>query len=240
MDENDNIDEERSFLQRHPVAIGLGVVVLAGIVVTVVIVELNKQNRPSRAQQLSVVQLLPPPPPPPPPTPPPPQQATPPPMVEQQKMIEPENKPKEQIKKDEPPRPQKEAPSGPLGMNAKGEGPGDQFGLVGRPGGNGLLGGGNGGGGSRWGWYATQVQGRIEEALRNNPRTRGARMNLQVRIWPDKVGRITRAQLTGTTGDPAIDNAIANEILSGLQLQEPPPADMPTPIVLRLTARRPD
>jgi hypothetical protein len=65
-------------------------------------------------------------------------------------------------------------------------------------------------------------------------------MNLQVQIWPDKAGRIVRVQLTGSTGDPTIDRAITNEVLSGLQLQEPPPAEMPVPIVLRLTARRPD
>lgn len=239
MDENRHFDEEQNFFQRHPVAIGFAVIILAGVLVTMAITELNRQAPPSRAQQLSIVQLLPPPPPPAPPTPPPVQQATPPPMIEQPKMIEPENKPKEAIKKDEPPKRQKEAPSGPLGMKAKGEGGGDQFGLVGSPGGNALVGSGNGGGGSRWGWYATQVQTRIEEALRNNARTRGAKMNVQVRVWPDKAGRITRALLTGSTGDPAIDNAIANEVLTGLQLPEPPPADMPTPIVLRLVARRP-
>jgi periplasmic protein TonB len=236
MDENDRFDEERSFFQRHPVAIGLVIVVFAGVLVMTAIAQLNKQNPPSRTQQLSIVQLLPPPAPP---TPPPAQQATPPPMVEQQKMIEPESKPKELVRKDEPPKPRTEAPAGPLGMNAKGEGAADQFGLVGRSGGNGLVGGGGGGRGSRWGWYATQVQATIEEALRNNAHTRNAKMNLQVRIWPDKVGRIMRAQLTGSTGDSAVDNAIANEVLSGLQLQEPPPADMPTPIVLRLVGRRP-
>jgi outer membrane biosynthesis protein TonB len=161
-------------------------------------------------------------------------------MVEQQKMIEPEAKPKEEVKRDEPPKPHNPAPSGPLGVNAKGEGPADAFGLVGQPGGSGLVGDGGGGSGGRWGWYASQVQTRIEEALRNNQHTRGSKMNLQVQIWPDKAGRIVRVQLTGSTGDPTIDRAITNEVLSGLQLQEPPPAEMPVPIVLRLTARRPD
>jgi protein TonB len=62
-------------------------------------------------------------------------------------------------------------------------------------------------------------------------------MSLQVRVWPDSGGRITRAQLVGSSGNPAVDQAIKNQVLTGLQLQAPP-ADMPVPIVLRLTARK--
>jgi periplasmic protein TonB len=160
-------------------------------------------------------------------------------MIEQKQMMVPETKPAQPVKRDEAPKPQNKAP-GPLGVNAKGEGAGDSFGLVGRPGGNGLLGdGGGGGGGTRWGWYAGEVQATIEKALRDNPRTRAAALRVEVRIWPDKLGRITRIELTGSTGEPALDSAIKNEVLNGLQLQEPPPPDMPLPIVMRLTERRP-
>ena len=34
--------------------------------------------------------------------------------------------------------------------------------------------------------------------------------------------------------------AIKDEVLAGLQLREPPPEDMPVPIVMRLNARRPN
>jgi outer membrane biosynthesis protein TonB len=237
MEPSENFDDldQPTFFQRHPLAIGAVLALVAGVIAAIAIAAFSQQKLPSRSQQLQVVQILPPPPPPP---TPPPQQATPPPekMVEQQKMIEPESKPKE----NEPPKPH-EAPPGPLGLNAKGEGPGDAFGLVGRPGGNGLLGGGGGGGGaSRWGWYANEVQNGITTALRNNPRTRTAKFsNLSIRIWLNKGGRITRTQLSGSSGDPAVDNAIVNEALSGLQMQEPPPGDMPMPIVLRASARRP-
>ena len=64
-------------------------------------------------------------------------------------------------------------------------------------------------------------------------------MTLQVRVWPDANGRITRAQLVGSSGNSAVDQAIKNQVLSGLQLPQAPPADMPTPIVLRITARKP-
>jgi TonB family protein len=63
-------------------------------------------------------------------------------------------------------------------------------------------------------------------------------MKVQVRIWADSTGRVTRAKLDGTTGDPKLDDAL-QKVLTNIQLQEPPPAGMPAPIVMRLTARRP-
>ncbi len=93
---------------------------------------------------------------------------------------------------------------------------------------------------SPFGWYAAQVQATISDALRKNPATRNASFRLDVRVWADIAGRITRASLAGTTGDPAVDATIEKEILAGLQLQSPPPADMPQPMVMRFTARRPN
>jgi hypothetical protein len=108
-------------------------------------------------------------------------------------------------------------------------------------GGGGKGGRGFGGGGGKWGWYAGQVQARINDALRSNKRTRTASIPaLQVRIWPDGSGRVTRAQLVGSTGDAGIDSALQNEVLGRLQLTEPPPQGMPTPIILKLAARRPN
>src|SRR5262249_10355899 len=132
-----------------------------------------------------------------------------------------------------------EAPPPDLGTGLKGDGPGNDFGL-GNGSGNNVIGGNNGSGGGKWGWYASQVQGRVADAMRQNSRTRGATMRVEVRIWPDRSGRVTRAQLVQSTGDAAMDNVIKNEVLTGLQLQEPPPAGMPMPIVLRLTAKRPN
>ena len=97
-----------------------------------------------------------------------------------------------------------------------------------------------GSGKTKWGWYASQVQARVSEALRGNARTRAASGRVEVRIWADTTGRITRAKLIGTTGDSAIDRAIEGEALTGLRLSEPPPDGMPMPIVMRVTARRPN
>lgn len=195
---------------------------------------------PRKVQELKVVTILSPPPPPPPP-----------PKPVEQKMIE-QTPVKQEIREEVPvekpqdaPKPKDlpkdEPPPGPLALDSKAEGPGDSFNLGGKPGGRGILGGGGGGGGgsSRFGWYASIVQQQVAAALRANPKTRSAVMQLQVRLWADGSGRINRVQLVSSSGNAEIDNAIRNEVLTGITLREPPPKDMPMPIVARISARRP-
>lgn len=209
--------------RRHRIALGVGVLVMALFVTAVVKLTSGNHSAPKREQM--VVISLPPPPPPPPPQQPPPE---PPKIVEQQQTFQPEEQPQEQ-----PPEPP-DAP--PLGTNIQGDGKGDGFGL--NRSGNGRL-GGNGSNGTKFGWYAGQVQSRVQQAVQQNAKTRSANLRVQVRIWPDRSGRITRAELAGSTGDPGLDAALRNDVLNGLQLQQPPPDGMPLPIVMRVTARRP-
>lgn len=184
----------------------------------------------------------------PPPPPPPRLQEEPRPRPEDssQQMIE-----QEPVSSDEPPEKPAEVPepageqAAPMGTNIQGESPSDGFGLVGR-GGGGIIGGtgagagrGSGAGASRWGWYAAQVQNTIASALGRHPKTRVAELRVSVRIWPDEAGRIEQVQMVGTTGQPELDTAIEHEVLAGLTLREPPPPDMPRPIVLRISAKRP-
>ena len=207
----------QSFFKRFRIAIIVTSVVIAGIVV---IAKLASSGASSKHDTITLVSLAPPPPPPvmTPPPPPPPQ--------EEQKIEEPmikEDQPKEAPPKDEP----------PLGTGIKGPG-GDNFGLGDKAGNERI-----GGDGSKWGWYASKVQSRIQQALQQNRKTRTASMNVNVRVWADPDGRISRAQLAGSTGDPSLDSTLRDEVLTGLQLPEPLPAGMPAPITLHVTARRP-
>ena len=189
---------------------------------------------PRQVREITIVNVTPPPPPPPPPPQKLPEQK----MIEQPKMAEPEfkeDKPVDQPK-DEPKEAKNDEPPGPLSLDAKATGPGDLFNLGGKPGGSPY--GGGGGGGSRWGWYASIVQSQIEAALRANGRTRNAVMQVQVRLWADATGRVSRIQVS-STGDSELDSIIRNEVLGSLVLREPPPKDMPMPMVARVTARRP-
>jgi hypothetical protein len=160
-------------------------------------------------------------------------------MIEQPKMAEPEFKEEKPLDKpkDEPIKDAKNAePPGPLSLDAKPVGPGDLFNLGGKPGGNPY---GGGGGGSRWGWYSSIVSTQMQAALLANPRTRNLVAQMQVRVWADSSGRVSRIQLTPSTGDAELDTFIRNDVLGSLTLREPPPKDMPMPVVTRVTARRP-
>jgi len=212
-------EQPQNFFKRFRIAIIVTAAVLTGIIA---VAKLASNAGSAKRDTITLVSLAPPPPPVMTPPPPPPQ-------PEEQKIEEPmikEEQPKEAAPKDEP----------PLGTGIKGDGAGDNYGLGSGPG-TGRI-GGNGDGG-KWGWYASQVKSSIEQAMQQNRKTRTASLTVNVRVWPDSSGRISRAQLAGSTGDPALDSALRDEVLSGLQLPEPPPAGMPEPITLRLTARRP-
>ncbi|HVU24586.1 MAG TPA: TonB C-terminal domain-containing protein [Opitutus sp.] len=226
--------EERGFFQRYGFVLGIG-----GIVAVVALVFVGQSlfkhgPKTHLAPDVHVVDIVATPlPPPPPPPPPPPEQR-----------LEQETPRDQQMVENTPDKPDQAPPQqNEIGTNLKGDGGPDAFGLSGN--GNagfnfGARDGGDGSGRNHWGAYAAEVQATIGDALRRNPRTREASFRVVVRIWPDAAGRVTRAQLAGTTGDAAVDSALRNQILTGLQLREPPPEGMPSPIVMRLTARRPN
>ncbi len=191
---------------------------------------------PKQVRELTVVNIVPPPPPP-----PPPEQK----MLEQPKVTE-ETKMIEQPLDEKPPEkpadePVKDAkseePPGPLSLDAKATGPGDLFNLGSKVGGSPY--GGRGGGGSKFGWYASIVQTQIEAAIRANEKTKNAVMQLQFRIWADNTGRISRVELVNSSGSAEVDAAIRNDVIGRLTLREAPPTDMPMPINVRATGRKP-
>ncbi|MEO7932818.1 MAG: TonB C-terminal domain-containing protein [Chthoniobacterales bacterium] len=228
-------DDDETFWEKYRALIIIAMLVLAvgGWILSQVLV--HKKAAPAKLETFTMVTLPPPPPPPPKPTPPPPQ-ATPPPV--DQKMDQRPMEPQEEVKPDEAPPKPDTPPDQPLGTNNTGPGPGDNFGLGGPGGSGGFGGGGKGGSGSKYGWYAGQVQRRVSDALQKNRATRTASLRVEVRIWPDSTGRVTRAEMKTSTGDAALDAAIQSNVLNGLQLDSPPPSGMPLPIVLRLTARK--
>ena len=224
-------DEELTFFQKHRGKLVVaGVAVFAGIAFVVV----SPKEAPKKRSSVNMVNIMPPLPPPPPPPPPPKEQPPEPETVKEEKFV-PEDAPK--------PDPVAQAPDeAPMGTNLQGDGP-NAFGL-GVGGGGGMIGGrgtGKGGGsGSKYGLYAGQVQSSVAGALRNHKKTRAAALDVKVRIWVDATGRVTRATLSGTSGKPDLDAAIRDELLPGLQLQNPPPDGMPMPIVMHLSAARPN
>ena len=102
------------------------------------------------------------------------------------------------------------------------------------------FGGGGGGHGSKFGYYAGQVKSRILDALRENKKTRSAVMEVQVRVWLDETGHVTKVSLSKSTGDPSLDAALKSEVLNEISMSEPPPQGMPMPIVMHFSAKRPN
>ncbi|WP_445489665.1 TonB C-terminal domain-containing protein [Rhodopseudomonas sp. RCAM05734] len=222
---------ERKSLLRYGAALAVIALLVGGVVAF--LGQGNDAPPPKQVRELTVVNILPPPPPPPP-------MIEQPKVIDQPKMVEQEmleDKPVEKPVDDPVKDAKNEEPPGPLALDAKAVGPADLFNLGSKVGGSPY--GGRGGGGSRWGWYASIVQTQIEAALRGNDKTKHAVMRLQVRLWADATGRISRVELVSSTGNAELDATIRNDVLGRLTLREPPPNDMPMPMVTRVTARKP-
>ena len=233
-------DEEETLWQRHRWLLpAIITTVGGGVAFAFSQAKFDSSPAPVRAPERMVTISLPPLPKPPPP-PPPPKPPEPKPQEDQPKeeMLE-----QEPVKEEPKPEPPKDSPPAALGTAIKGDGTPDGFGLA-AGGGNGMIGGtGNGSGsrgGSAFGWYASQVQTSIAEAVRRNGKTKFASGQRTARIWVDSTGRITRATISGGGGEADVNLALNNEVLSGLQLREAPPSNMPMPIVLRINAQRPN
>jgi len=197
------------------------------------------EKRPKRVvQQISLVR--PPPPPPPPPK-------VEPPKVEPQKVEikEPLETPKPEQQADK--APDAPPPGSNLGVDADGVAGSDGFGLAARRGGSDLVGstpGGTGGavlGGAplanRFAWYGALVKERIQESVARDKTLGVADYRINVNVWIDAKGAVTRAELVGTTGDAALDDALKLALQGLPPLREGAPGDMPQPIKLRITAR---
>jgi protein TonB len=223
---DDDIDE-RGFLRRYGIVIGVLAVVITGVVIVARQLASSHSPPPRHEQEITMVKLLPPPPLPPPPPPPP--------EIQEQKMIEQTPVDPNEQKPDDKPAP----PTPSLGTGIKGNGPADGFGLSGS-GGNGYLGSSSGTHGNGLGWYAREVQTAIQDALSKNDLTRTASFDVKIRVWIDSTGRVTRVQLGASTGDPARDAEIQNKILKSIQLQDVPPTGKALSYSFHVTALRPN
>lgn len=216
--------DKKSFRRRLPGLIGalFLLLVVGGMVMAIKNFMTTDPDKKPRVQQISLIK---------PPEPKP-----------EEKPPEPEQKPpevKEEVKLDEPP-PEPQAADAPppgadLGVDAKGDGGGDQFGLVGKPGGRELT--TIGGNGSRFGGYLGGLQQHIRDALNRNEKVRSGEYKITVNLWIAASGSVDRFELVGSSGNAEVDAAM-KRVLAGIKsLQEAPPEDMPQPVRLRISSR---
>lgn len=214
--------------KRHlPKLIGTAVVIGVGVGMVVLIAHFINAEPPApdarKVQQVTVVK-----PPPPKPEkiekPPEPQ-----PQREEVELSEPEAMPEEMPEVAEQP------PLGTeLGLDAEGVAGADGFGLIGRKGGRGLLGGQAG---DPFVWYASQLQRELENVLLEDEAIRRRDYSIVARIWVAGDGSIQRAELAGSTGNPGTDRILLSRIRALPPLAQIPPEDMPQPIRLRISSR---
>ena len=180
---------------------------------------LNTKVDPPRkvAQEVTIIRPPPPPPDQPPPPPPPPEE----------KVDISDPVPEEPTPSDQPP------PGEQLGVDAAGSGAGDGFGLVGRPGGRDLL----ASGGSAYSWYAGVIKNEILGRLGDEKKVRSGSYSVVVRLWLRRDGTVEKTLLASSTGDKDRDRAIEAVLSQFARVSQPPPADMPQPISLRIVSR---
>ncbi len=177
-----------------------------------------------KEQQITLIKPPPPPPPPKPEEPPPePEQKveTPPPEAEPQP-----DAPQDQASDD--------APVGDdLGLDADGGSGADGFGLVGRKGGRGLIGGG---GGDAQAWYSRRVQQGLLDFYNGYKELRKGRgYSVELTLWVDSSGRVERYQVGKVSGEATRE--MINSVMAELNKLPPPPEGTPQPVRFRLISR---
>jgi protein TonB len=211
----------KRYMRYLPVAIGVGLVLVVMLVVYVFRDAFQKPvSTKKQVQQITVLQ------PPPPPPPPPPEQKPPEPEIKEEKIEQPEEPEPEPEQAEEPP------PGDNLGVDGEGGAGSDSFGLVGKKGGHGLI----GGGGNAIVYYGQQIQRQLADALQRNlsDKARSQKFSAIASVWIAADGRVTRAELSGSSGQADVDDALKSA-LAGMRLTlKAPPENMPQPLKIRI------
>jgi TonB family protein len=210
------------WLRYLPAALGI-VLTLAMVVSVFLLKDLFRKPVQTKKQVQQITVIQPPPPPPPPPEVKPPE-----PEPEPEKIAEPEPEPEPEQTPEEPP------PGEELGVDAEGGAGSDGFGLLGKKGGQGLIGGG---GGSAILWYGQQLQRQIGEELQeklSQSKARDKKLSVIANIWIGSDGSVSRAELASSSGNGDVDEAL-RAALGSLRTQlKAPPENMPQPVKVRI------
>ena len=168
-------------------------------------------------QQISIVQ--------PPPPPPPPKIEQPEPEVEEIEIEEAEPEMADDMSDLD------EALGEELGLDADGVAGGDEFGLLAKKGGRGLI------GGDPHAWYGGVISRELQKAFSDIDEIRRGDYSVIVSIWLSEDGYIEDSELVRGTNNPELDDALRKALESGLRISRLPPEDLPQPATIRITSR---
>jgi periplasmic protein TonB len=208
------------WMRSAPLIVGILLTTTLGSAAVYYIQKFITSPPPQPKKVVQTVQLIRPPPPPPIEKPPEP------PKVEEEKIPEPEQP--------TPDTPADQPPAGDLlGLDAEGGAGGDAFGLIGKKGGRDLL----ASGGDRFAWYAGALKDDLLSFLSEHQDIRQRAYSVNVRLWLDGRGAVTRVALSSSTGDHDLDRELQKLLGSMQKVAQAPPTDMPQPVQIRIVSR---
>lgn len=212
--------------------VAVGALVLASVVAGLA----GCDERPAAPRKMQTVKLLPDTPPPPPP--PKPEEKKP----EPQKEDKPQAQPLAQPKQVEVPQPQALKSD-----ETAGDGPGNGMvaGAVTKDYAGEVIGGGSGGVGApdlgvnrlAFNSYANATTRALNEFLTRDKELKLQNYKINVNLWLLPDGAVQRAELAGSTGDPAVDAALKTALARFPGNSSRPPENLPQPLRLLVSNR---
>ncbi|WP_240342729.1 energy transducer TonB [Alloalcanivorax xenomutans] len=175
--------------------------------------------------------------PPPPPEPEPEEMKEPEPEPEPEEIVEPEPEPTpvEEPTPEEPPSPSDDL-SEAMQIDGEAQAGADAF-NIGAGSGGGMAGSGTGRvGNATYGQYLSYA---FQRALREEPSIRHLSYRIQINLWLNEAGQITRVQLLNSSGDPDTDDKVIAAVRAIPALDQKPPKSMTLPVKVALQGRRP-
>lgn len=201
------------WLKYLPVLLALLVVVAAVVAVVLLVKIFHKEPAPQKKMVQQITMIKPPPPPPPPPP--------------QEEIKEPEVQ--EEMIKDETQAPPDDStepsPNQDLGIDAEGAAGGDSFGLVGRKGGQGLLGGGG---------YEQHVRQEINEFILENERLKHMDYIAVLKLKIGDGGEFEQFEVEIVSGDQQAGDIIRKILSEKRKLAKPRPLEAASIVKLRI------
>jgi protein TonB len=214
------MNTQSKWLRFLPAIAGVLVTATAGGAAVYFISQFMDSPAPQPKKVIQQVRLIRPPPPPPEIEKPPEPE-----VKEEVKLPDPEPTP--DTPSDEPP------PGALLGLDSEGVAGADGFGLAARRGGRDLL----ATGGDRFAWYAGMLKEDLVSFLAEHRDIRSRAYSVNVRLWLDGEGAVTRVALTSSTGDRELDRELESLLGSMRRVGEAPPHDLPQPVQIRIVSR---
>lgn len=210
---------------------------LAGLAVLSWLVWLWANDTAGVRRQVAKQEMLIPLPPPPPP-PPPEETPEPEPEPEPEEAVKPEPEPEptpvEEPTPDEPPSPAKDL-SEAMQIDGQAQAGSDAF-NIGAGSGGGMGGSGAGIGNSTYGQYLSYA---FQKALREDERLRHLSYRVEVNLWLNRTGEVTRVQLLESSGDDDVDEKVIGALRDIQALDQKPPKSLTLPVRMSLQGRRP-